>query len=224
MQEKAKKYLNFAVALVISIWIPLGSTTIVAITLSISLSPISLDSLGFMSDYTQTIGISMFGIIFGFLLFVSLIARIFTKNFWFIAPIIVCLGMLMISWLQISAMGPGNVDALIRKLLLEFIVLMFYCACAVFFYWIIRVLMDNIRIFKKIAYMFVAIMLIGMITSRFLINIDSFDTLIIMIKILSLSALGLSIILLVIIAIAFLFLAINKKRKFSYSARFWELF
>lgn len=211
MQQKVRDYLDFAVALVISILIPFSIIALITLILSISLSPISIDSLGFISNYLQMMGISFLGITFGALVILSLIARIFTKNFWFIAPIILCLGILAIEWLQISAMGPGNVDALIRKLVLQFVGLIVYCAFVVYFYWIIRVFIVNVVIFKKIAYIFVVILLFGAIISRMLIQIDNFETLNTMLKLLSYSVLGISVALFIVIAITFLFLIIKKK-------------
>ena len=162
-----KDYVDFAVALVAVIILPLWIIYIVFILPLFSLP----NTVNIYGNIVTIAGANLIGTFYGiFFQFIvlSLIMRVFTKNFWFAIPMTIYLVYVLIA----ITPGGGNFFAggwtwtmtfqlLGAGLYFSFIV------SAIFF---VRTLFANIDIFKKFSYILVIVMLLGMVVYKITIN------------------------------------------------------
>lgn len=207
-----KDYVDFAVALVITILIPIS-----IICIAMFIFALNIPNVGIHSEIRNAMGFddySMIGtiplMVFSNYMLIPLITRIFTKDFWFFIP------MLMIFYFALIAIAPGGGNFFAGgwtwTMTFQLLGTLLACCIIIYIFLVIKTLLVNITTFKTVAYVLVVIMLCFAIMIRilYMTKINS-ETLNAILKIAPYITIPISVLLFIATIISFIYLYVKKR-------------
>ena len=229
-----KDYVDFAVALVISILIPISPICVAMFIFTLNIPDNIHSEIGYSMGFDNYAVIGRFPLMVFNCVIIPLIMRVFTKDFWFIIP----MGMIIFGVLIAITPGGGNFFAGGWTWTMTFSVLGTLLACCIIIYifWIVKTLLTNITTFKIVSYVLVIIMLCFAIIVRnlYVIKINYKINYEILNRILEIIphitpyiTIPISVLLFIATIISFIYLCVNKKDNLiipqDFSNRFTEV-